>query len=225
MQNSRIMEKTKPVQRLCRRAAAGVALCALGATFAQQASAGCGQYKYIAPALFQGESWNSRGSAGFLRTGFLKTDFTDASPESKNAEPSITGLWHFKYFAKGDEALGIPDGAVVDGGNTTWFADGNEATYSGMRAPDTGAQCMGVWKKTGDRAYTLNHIGLSWDAVNNAFAGPAFIKQYVTLDKSGDKYTGTFTITQLGPDGKTVQVVIKGLIRAYRVTIDTDEQS
>lgn len=46
-----------------------------------------------------------------------------------------------------------------------------------------------------------------------------------SCETSGNKYTGTFTITQLAPDGKTVQVVIKGLIKAYRVTIDTDEQT
>jgi hypothetical protein len=212
------MKTMKSMRRLCKITAATLALGALGATFAQEASAGCGQYKYIAPALFKGDSWGEPGSTRFIRTGFLKVADTED-------EPTIVGLWHFTYTAKGDEALGIPDGAIVDGGNTTWFADGNEATYSGMRAPDTGAECMGVWKKTGERAYKLNHIGLSWDPVNNVFAGPAFIKQYVSLEPNGDKYTGTFTITQLAPDGKTVEVVIKGLIKAYRVTVDTDEQT
>jgi hypothetical protein len=225
------MRKIRSMQRLCGTTAAGFVLCAMGATFAQQASAGCGQYKYVAPAVFKGDSFtgNSNGwqhSAGLLRSGFLKVGYSDSGVDSKSEEePSITGLWHFTYIAKGDEALDIPDGAIVDGGNTTWFADGNEATYSGMRAPDTGAQCMGVWQKTGERAYKLNHIGLSWDPVKNVFAGPAFIKQYVTLEESGNKYTGTFTITQLAPDGKTVEVVIKGLIKAYRVTVDTDEQT
>lgn len=219
------MQTLKSMKRLYKTTAAGLALCALGATFAQQANAGCGQYKYVAPALFKGDSWNSRGSGRFIRTGFLQVEDTDSPDWKHEEEPSIVGLWHFTYIAKGDEALNIPDGAIVDGGNTTWFADGNEATYSGMRAPDTGAQCMGVWKKTGERAYKLNHIGLSWDPVNNVFAGPAFIKQYVTLDKNGNKYSGTFTIRQLGPDGKTLQVEIKGTIKAERVTIDTDEQT
>ena len=213
------------MKRLYETSAAGLALCAAGALFAQQADAGCGQYKYLAPALFKENAGNASNSARFIRTGFMTVAETEENPGSKSEpEPSIVGLWHFNYDAKGDEAIGIPDGTVVDGGNTTWFADGNEATYSGMRAPDTGAQCMGVWKKTGERAYKLNHIGLSWDPVANKFAGPAFIKQYVTLDQSGDKYTGTFTITQFAADGKTVEVEIKGLIKAYRVTVDTDEQ-
>jgi hypothetical protein len=219
------MKKINSMKRLYKTTAAGLALCALGAGFAQQASAGCGQYKYLAPASFRGDSWATPGAARFIRTGFLQVADTDTSPDWTNEqEPAITGLWHFNYIAEGDEAIGIPDGAIVDGGNTTWFADGNESTYSGMRAPDTGAVCMGVWKKTGERTYKLNHIGLSWDPVKNVFAGPAFIKQYVTLEKDGNKYTGTFTITQFKADGKTVQVEIKGNIKAYRVTVDTDEQ-
>jgi len=31
------------------------------------------------------------------------------------------------------ERAEAPDGAPVDGGNTVWFADGNEITYSGVR--------------------------------------------------------------------------------------------
>ncbi|HEY6458455.1 MAG TPA: hypothetical protein VIY90_24510 [Steroidobacteraceae bacterium] len=47
--------------------------------------------------------------------------------------------------------INIPDGAPVDGGNTIWFADGNELTYSGVRDPATGAVCLGVRKQTGER--------------------------------------------------------------------------
>lgn len=219
------MQQMKSIKRIYKTTAASLALCAVGAAFAQQASAGCGMYKYMAPASFRGDAFDSRAPR-FLRTGFLKVSDEEVGADwSAEHEPAITGLWHFTYTAKGDEALGIPDGAAVDGGNTTWYADGNETTYSAMRAPDTGALCLGVWKKTGERSYELNHIGISWDPVNNAYAGPAFIKQYVTLEKSGNKYTGTFTIKQLKPDGKTLAVEIKGLIKAYRVTVDTDEQT
>jgi hypothetical protein len=124
------------------------------------------------------------------------------------------------------KTLGIPDGAIVDGGNTLWYADGNENTVSGVRAPDTGDVCLGIWKRTGERTYELNHIGLSWDPVKNVPGGPAFIKQYVTLAEDKNSYTGTFTINQLGPDGKTpaLPALIKGTIVATRVTIDTDTQ-
>ena len=93
-----------------------------------------------------------------------------------------------------------------------------------MRAPQSGSICLGTWEQTGDRTYELNHIGLSWDPVKNAFAGPAFIKQFVTLENGGDQYSGVVTITQFAPDGKTVEVELKGIITATRVTVNTTSQ-
>ena len=53
--------------------------------------------------------------------------------------------------------------------------------------------------------------------------GPAFIKQFVTLSRDGQSYTGTFSISQLQPDGKTPAApVIKGTIVATRITVETD---
>jgi hypothetical protein len=91
-----------------------------------------------------------------------------------------------------------------------------------MRAPDTGSICMGVWKRTGEWTYELNHIGQSWDPVKNVYVGPAFIKQYVTLEEGANKYFGAFFVTQYGADGKTVLMKAKGVITATRVTIDTN---
>ena len=139
----------------------------------------------------------------------------------------IVGLWAFKYLSKGNlKTLGIPDGTVLDGGNTLWYADGNENTVSGVRAPATGDVCLGIWKRTGEWTYELNHIGLSWNTEKGVPGGPAFIKQYVTLGAHKDTYTGTVTIRQLDPDGKTLSTPapINGTIIATRVNINTDTQ-
>jgi hypothetical protein len=179
------------------------------------------------------------GSPRFVKSGFQEEDL----PLFFFNRAQIVGLWAFKYVSEGNmTTLGIPDGVQIDGGSTLWFADGNEITYSGMRNPIVGATCLGVWKQTGEHTYVLNHIGLSWDvqapspsgpASNNnpgggpgAPGGPAFIKQYVTLANDGQTYSGTFTISQLMPDGKTLATPapIKGKITATRVTIDTTTQ-
>jgi hypothetical protein len=139
----------------------------------------------------------------------------------------IVGLWAFRYISKGNSrSLGIPDGAIVDGGNALWFEDGNEMTSSGVRAPETGSVCLGIWRRTGETTYELTHVGLSWDPVYKTAAGPAFIKQYVTLGRGGNEYTGTFTINQLQADGKTpaLPAPVTGTVVATRVTIDTDSQ-
>jgi hypothetical protein len=188
----------------------------------QTSHAGCGEYG-TAKKLVDSLSPASLGAPRFIRTAYQSVD--DESSDWRDHErPAITGLWYFQYLSKGNGALGIPDGAVLDQGNTIWFADGNEMTSSAMRAPDTGSICVGVWVRTGEHTYELNHIGNSWDPVNNVAAGPAFIKQYVTLEKGSDKYTGVVTIIQYKADGRTVEVELKGIIVATRQTVDTKTQ-
>jgi hypothetical protein len=198
----------------------GLMLLGIAAGFARPASAGCLDYKA------KTVSWQtpSFGSFGFVKVS-SEQDSWSWEPSVRRAP--IVGLWAFKYISKGNYAtLGIKDGVILDGGNTLWYADGNENTVSGVRAPETGDVCLGIWKRTGEWTYELNHIGLSWDPVKGLPGGPAFIKQSVTLAKDLKSYTGYFSIRQLDPDGKTLSTPapIVGTIVATRVNIDTDTQ-
>jgi hypothetical protein len=216
----------------------------LGIGFMQQAGAGCLDVPGIKlPSTDPGKSGSALGSARFI-----KADFKEFPDEEDRQVAPIVGLWAFKYTSLGNmETLGIPDGTPIDSGNTAWYADGNEITYSGVRNPIVGAVCIGIWKRTGEHTYALNHIGLSWNPLAastsppgdpapagpgnpgggpGAPGGPAFIKQYITLSADHDSYTGTFSINQLLPDGKTpaLPAPIKGKISATRVNLDTDKQ-
>jgi hypothetical protein len=200
-----------------------VAFAVLGIAFMQASQAGCGHYNPAAKSAVDWRSPSSSGSPRFIRADYRLVN-DDSSDWREHAKPPITGLWYFTYLSKGNTALGIPDGAPLDAGNTIWFADGNEMTSSAMRAPDTGSICLGTWERTGDRTYELNHIGNSWDPVHNVTAGPAFIKQFVTLEPGADKYTGVVTIIQYKADGKTVDIELKGIIVASRETVNTTTQ-
>ncbi|HEX3950628.1 MAG TPA: hypothetical protein VHW95_12305 [Steroidobacteraceae bacterium] len=227
----------------CRHAVRGVGLIAvfaLGTGLAQQVSAGCLDVPGVKIPTSDLLSRSPFGSARFMKADYRQGPEEEYGPSFFRAP--IVGLWAFKYTSKGNMAtLGIPDGAPIDNGNTAWFADGNEVTISGARNPIVGASCIGVWKQTGPRTYVLNHIGLSWNPLApysapagpgnpgggpGASGGPAFIKQFVTLSRDGQSYTGTFSINQLMPDGKTpaLPAPIKGTITATRVTVDTDTQ-
>jgi hypothetical protein len=204
-----------------------VAFAILGIAFMQASHAGCGQYDPPSKSAVDWRSQSSFDSPRFIRADF-RTDYRLVNDDwwdgREHEKPPITGLWYFKYLSKGNTALGIPDGATLDAGNTIWFADGNEMTSSAVRAPDTGSICLGTWERTGERTYELNHIGLSWDPVHNVTAGPAFIKQFVTLEKGADQYTGVVTIIQYKADGKSVDIELKGVIAATRVTVNTTAQ-
>jgi hypothetical protein len=230
----------------CRAAVRGAGLIApllLGMGFAQQASAGC----LDVPGLKVPSADPGKSESGFGSVRFIKADFKEWQEEDAHVAP-IVGLWAFKYTSEGNmDTLGIPDGTPIDSGNTAWYADGNEITYSGVRNPVVGAVCIGVWKRTGEHTYVLNHIGLSWNPLAPSISppadpapagpgnpgggpgapgGPAFIKQYIILSPDHKSYSGTFTINQLKPDGKTsaLPAPIKGKITATRLTIDTDTQ-
>jgi hypothetical protein len=226
----------------CRTAVGGIVLIALLAVamgLSQQASAGCLDVPAIKiPTSDLRNSASFFGSARIMNADYRQVSEEEYAPSFFHAP--IVGLWAFKYTSLGNSvSLGIPDGAPIDNGTTAWFADGNEITFSGARNPIVGATCIGVWKQTGAYTYVLNHVGLSWNPLAPSTApagpgnpgggpgapgGPAFIKQWVTLSKDGQSYTGYFSINQLMPDGKTpaLPAPIKGTIAATRITVNTD---
>ncbi|MGH8212454.1 MAG: hypothetical protein ACREPP_04380 [Rhodanobacteraceae bacterium] len=134
----------------------------------------------------------------------------------------ITGLYQFTMTAEGNGPGGPPDGTPIDFGYQAWHADGIEVATSGARPPPSGDVCLGVWARTGPRAYELNHYGLSWDNTGTVYVGPANIRENVTLSSNGNSMSGNFNITQYAPDGSTVLGQVQGAYAATRVTVDSN---
>ena len=126
------------------------------------------------------------------------------------------GLWQITFTSK--DTPGILDGTVIDAGYATWHADGTEIMNSG-RPPITSSFCMGVWKQVGRSTFRLNHVALSWDTSGLNFVGPASIKEQVTVDRTGNGYTGTFTIDQFDASGN-VLAHITGEVTGRRITVN-----
>jgi hypothetical protein len=219
-----ILSHRWPARPAAIRSVCLIALIAIGALSLQPARAGCGQFHAARSAIsYESYFGESPPAVSVMKANYLKIADQGTYGQWGELNAPIVGLWTFTYTAEGNVgAHAPPDGTVIDGGNTAWYLGGNEMTSSAMRAPDTGSICMGVWKRTGEWTYELNHIGQSWDPVKNLYVGPAFIKQYVTLEEGANKYFGAFFITQYAADGKTVLMKAKGVITATRVTIDTE---
>jgi hypothetical protein len=207
-------------------AALGVGV--LWAVSVTQASAGCDYpQQKAAPSPWQQEQ-PGQGQARFIRTALVTV-----SNEEPDDAP-IVGMWKVAFTAKGN-TNGIPDGAPIDKGYVQWHSDGTELLNS-FRAPTTGQFCMGVWKRTGPSTYKLNHFALGWVFNPGApvtgpgtggatFAGTTNIREVVTLDRSGNSYRGTFTITSYTTDGNLVvpPTPIVGIVTGTRVTVDSTE--
>jgi hypothetical protein len=139
-----------------------------------------------------------------------------AGRESQTEDVSIVGFWHVRFVSEG--TTGIPDGTVLDMGFSQWHSDGTEILNS-SRPPATSNFCLGVWEKTGRSTYKLNHFALSSD-LNGNLIGLANIREDVTLDASGNNYSGTFSIDQYDLAGNTLAHIV-GNISASRITVDT----
>lgn len=175
------------------RASAAILLGLGAVTYATSASAACGD-----DALGHHAAWLDNQTAGL---------FHRASMDSPGNH-SIVGMWSFRM---------TPTAGPGDFGYQQWHSDGTELMNSGGRAPATQNFCMGVWRETGPLRYHLNHLALSYDATTGTLNARVNIKEDVTVDRSGNSYTGTFTIDVYDPTGASVVAHQNGQVTAQRV--------
>lgn len=135
---------------------------------------------------------------------------------------SIVGMWSLQFVSQGNGAHNppIPDSAVIDFGYTQWHSDGTELMNSGGHTPASGNWCMGTWVRSGFFTYELNHFALSYDPTTGDLAAKIDIRQQVTLDPSGNEFTGTFTIDVYDPNSGQRLDHLTGAVSAIRVTVD-----
>ena len=113
-----------------------------------------------------------------LKTTPMVTRPADGTPA---VEPSIAGLWSMQIVA---------DGQVVDEGFDMWHPDGTEL-LNDTSTPSSGAVCIGIWTKTAPYTYQLKHPSYIFDDANVNLIGLVIIRETITLDPSGNSYTGT----------------------------------
>jgi len=165
-------------------------------------------------------AWHPRYGAANPR--LLAVDFDDFGP-------SIVGMWHVTFTAltQNGETIPVTGGVVIDNSVVVWHPDGTEIMNSSRSAQD-GNFCLGVWKRTGERSYLLNHIpwaGNVFDptappsTVGPPQAGVQLIEK-IELKPDGDAYSGTFTLHAYDTTGK-VYVWFSGVLSAKRITPDT----
>jgi len=170
-----------------------------------KAAAQCASFDSSANEALQQELWQTQPQP--VKASFLQVN---------NHSDPIVGFWKAKFVSEGSSR--IPDGTVVDSPFVQWHSDGTEIMNS-SRVPATQSFCLGVWKRSGQSQYELNHFALSFDT-SGTFVGPVQIRENITLDQKGDEYSGPFTIDQYNASGSLLQEV-KGQVTAARITVDT----
>jgi hypothetical protein len=142
------------------------------------------------------------------------------SPQEAMPQPSETvqqnaclvGLWKVTFYSGGE---------VLFEGFTQWHSDGTEIlnTNGSPGAPyGTGGVCLGVYKKIGPRTYKATHRVWIFDG-SGKLAATVVNLQKITVNKSGNTYSGSFSILRYDLDGNPIGRV-DGTLTAKRITPD-----
>ncbi|MBZ5625619.1 MAG: hypothetical protein LAQ69_44035 [Acidobacteriia bacterium] len=110
--------------------------------------------------------------------------------------------------------MDLVDGKPVDLSFEIWHADGTEVLID-QTPPVEGNVCIGTWAQTGTLTYKLTHPALNFD-MNGNFIGTVLIREVVELDRSGNKFSGTYTVDVFDLNG-TATDHLDGQFAATRV--------
>lgn len=135
-------------------------------------------------------------------------------PSPFEARPTIVGLWHVIYTNGVDQS-------TFNDTFDTWHSDGTEFE-SAFLAPAGGDVCVGVWRPTGARSFTLHHIGwLFTPSTPLATASNTFtLDEEVTVAEDNKSYSGRFTFKVWNLDGSPTPVEVTGTMAATRITVN-----
>jgi hypothetical protein len=184
--------------------AAAVAVAAMGC--ATYANAGCGDFK----AAHTADSWLGGGAGPTLIPASFSLSSGHLELVNGRDEAPIVGMWRVKFIVGTD---------VIDDALATWHSDGTEIMNS-SKPPISQSWCMGVWKQIGRSSYKLHHIAIGWTE-EGAPLGPAEIRETVTVERSGNTFTGHFTIDQYMTDETAPPIAhVEGDLQGTRVTVD-----
>jgi hypothetical protein len=118
----------------------------------------------------------------------------DAQPQAADPlNPSIVGLW---------QVMDVVDGKPVDLSFEVWHSDGTEILID-QSNPITDNVCIGTWQQTGSLVFKLTHPSLNFD-MNGNYIGTVMIREVVTLDRNGNKFSGTYTVDVFDVNGLPV---------------------
>jgi len=132
------------------------------------------------------------------------------SIESAADASSIVGLWDVQFLV---------DGQVVDEGFDQYHSDGTEV-LNDTPPPAAGSVCLGIYVKTGKRSIKLKHPSWIYDATNTTVIGRATILENITLDPSGNSFTGTFILQLRDLMGNPLAPDAPGQLKGDRIVPD-----
>ena len=160
---------------------------------------------------------------GAANTMWGKEDDRNQGEDGK----SMVGMWHVVFTATASGPNSIPP-TVIDNALAVWHSDHTEIMNS-VRPPQDGNFCLGVWDQIDRSHYFLNHFPWYSNTFPNTNGsgigdpqGPTQIREWITLDRDGDHFTGHFQLDAYDLSN-TLAVSFTGTLTGTRVTTNTKE--
>jgi len=206
------------MKTIFRMVPASLGIAIIAAVLAPGASAGCADVPGR-PAAARGPQQHSYlMQAAYLPARFVLVDAPSGA--------DVVGLWHVVFTQNANFG-----GGLFDDSYAAWHSDGTEIMNSGVHSPAYGNFCMGAWTKTGPSTYTLKHVALDYSMQPVSSTTPsviAIIREQVTVDQTGNHFTGSFTADIYSPyssalpatPGAHIAQVGAGTITGDRITAD-----
>ena len=170
-------------------------LAVLAATLTPSMFAGCGEMPgKAAPA-------GKQPQIHFMQAVYRPAHFVLVDDDTTSSA-SVVGLWHVVFTQNTNFGGGLFDDSYAE-----WHSDGTEIMNSGVHSPAYGNFCMGAWTKTGPSTYTLKHVALDYSGPPvGSTTTPSvivIIREHVTVDPTGNHFTGSFTADIYAPYSST----------------------
>jgi hypothetical protein len=184
---ARVGPKEMFMKAIIRAVTTTLGLAVFAATLTPSVFAGCGggMPGKAAPA-------GKQPKAHFMQAAYRPARFVFVDNNPAGAD--VVGLWHVVFT--------LDSGGPFDDSYSEWHSDGTEIMNSGLHNPAGGNFCMGAWTKTGGSTYVLTHIALDYSMEPSGSLSPdaiIIIHEWVTVDRTGNHFTGTFTAQAYAP--------------------------
>lgn len=187
----------------------------LSALTAVSAAAMCGATQKQNPAAYQLAAKAFRDMQARQPSRLAR--YTEAA-QAATAQ-SIAGFWHTAFLVDPQGGYFTAGPNVFDEGFDAWHADGTE-TLNDISPPPTGNVCLGAWTQTGTNTYLLKHPTWLFDENNVKVIGVGTFIEKVTLDGSGNSYSGTVSLDAFDLTGAPL-FHFDGTVTAERIAADT----
>lgn len=131
----------------------------------------------------------------------------------------VVGTWSVSVTIPGGPA-GMVNLATLslDGGVVVAFPSPTPSPPGSTHRLEYWTTALGRWAPTGDQTAKMSFRSLGTDENGNAIGAHA-ISASATADARGESWSGPFTITITGPDGRTL-ASLSGTVNATRLSAD-----